>query len=227
MDIIRPRHIYYSLLRKRATVVENKLRDDKTIARTNEQVVSCAKLIKSTPNECNCLNLVNCAIYRTECKLPRTLSNYTHYEIKTVTSLDGSVVFIETTWDNAHYIPNRRYTSKYPFFMVYNDYIFVINNYIDAEPIEYISFAGIFEDPIKALACNACVGPSTDAPINGDAFNLPKCDSVYNFDFPLTGKLLDTAVQLVLQELIPNYNQIRDAYDRQTDLYAKTLQQEI
>ena len=56
ISLIRPRHIYYTFIRKRATVIENRLRDDKRISRTNEQVITCAKLIKSSPVECNCLN---------------------------------------------------------------------------------------------------------------------------------------------------------------------------
>ena len=216
ISLIRPRHIYYTFIRKRATVIENRLRDDKRISRTNEQVITCAKLIKSSPVECNCLNLVGCKIYRTECKLPKTLSNTTNYEIKNVTSLDGNLIFIETTWESFNTIKYKKYTADMPHFMVYNDYIYVINNYIDEEPIEYINFSGVFDDPIKVLECNSC--NTIDA--NPD-ITLPKCDSIYDFEFPLSGKLLDTAVQLTLQELIANYKELTDAYQRTTDINSE------
>ncbi len=216
ISLIRPRYTYYTFIRKRATVIENRLRDDKRLSRTNEQVITCAKLVKSSPAECKCLDLVGCQIYRTDCKLPKTLSNTTNYEIKNVTSLDGNLVFIETTWEAFNTIKYKKYTANFPHFMVYNDYIFVINNYIDEEPIEYINFSGIFDDPIKILECNVC---------NVTSFNpdiaLPKCDSIYDFEFPLSGKLLDTAVQLTLQELIVNYKELTDAYQRATDINSE------
>ncbi len=215
-SLIRPRHIYYTFIRKRATVIENRLRDDKRMSRTNEQVITCAKLVKSSPVECNCLNLVGCKIYRSECKLPKTLSNTTNYEIKNVSSMDGNLIFIETTWESFNTIKYKKYTSNMPHYMVYNDYIYVINNYIDEEPIEYINFSGIFDDPIKVLECNSCnvvtVNPNT---------GLVKCDSIYDFEFPLSGKLLDTAVQLTLQELVANYKELTDAYQRTTDINSE------
>ena len=96
------------------------------------------------------------------------------------------------------------------------NYIYVINNYIDEEPIEYINFSGVFDDPIKVLECNSCNTTDTNPDIA-----LPKCDSIYDFEFPLSGKLLDTAVQLTLQELVANYKELTDAYQRTTDINSE------
>lgn len=224
MSDIRPRDVYFTLLRKRATVIENRLRDDKKLAKTNSQVIACAQLVPSSPAECNCLDLVGCKIYRTVCKLPKTLTNTVSYDITNVTSIDGSLVFIKTDWSNFNSVKYKKYTSNYPHYMVYNDYIYVINNFIDGEPVEYISYAGIFEDPIRALECNACIGGGTTTSVTDTNVLLPRCDSIYDFEFPLTGKLLDTAVQLTLQELIRNFNPaITDAYQRATDLQSDEL----
>ncbi len=215
-SMIRNRNLYYTFIRKRSTVIENRLRDDKKIAKTNSQVVACAKLVKTSAIECGCLDLIGCELWRTDCKLPSTLTNNLAFDIDSVTSIDGSIAFNETQWESFNYIKYNKYTADEPYFMVYNNYIIVINNYIDGEPIEYISFKGVFEDPIKALECNACIGDGSTNPIPG--IILPECDSIYDFEFPLTGKLLDTAIQLTLQELIPNYKEISDAYQRSTDL---------
>lgn len=216
---IRPRYVYYTLIRKRATVIENKLRDDKKLAKTNSQTIACAKLTPSSPAECGCLNLVGCKIYRTVCKLPSTLTNSVSYDISDVSTVDGSLTFIETSWSNFNNIKYKKYTKDFPHYMIYNNYIYVINNLIDGEPIEYISYKGIFEDPIKALECNACTGTSSITSVTDSNFTLPVCLSIYDFEFPLTGKLLDTAVDLTLQELIRNYTpHITDAYQRETDL---------
>lgn len=222
--IIRPRQIYFTLIRKRATVIENRFRDDKKLSRGNFQTVPCAKLITAPPAECDCVDLDGCVLYRTACKLPRTLTNYVNNEVETVTSIDGSIVFIKTDWVGISRIKHKKYTANYPHFAVYNDYIYVVNNYIDGEPIEYIGFTLLAQDPIKVLECNACTGLSEQGIIPVEGIRLPECDSIYDYEFPLTGKLLDTAVQLTLQELVENYNkEIGDAYNRSTDLQSDLI----
>lgn len=219
---VRPRQVYYSLLRARATVIENKIRDDKKLSRTNVQVIPCAKLVKAAPAECGCLTLSSeCFLYRTVCKLPKSLTYGQAYDIENVSSIDGSLTFIKTSWQSFTNIPFKKYTSKMPHYMVYNDYVFVINNYIDNIPVEYITFDGVFEDPVKALECNVCTGPNEIITPNVPNIVLPICSSVYDMEFPLSGKLLDTATKIVLAELIANFNKdITDAYQRQTDLLS-------
>ena len=224
-SLIRPRQIYFTLIRKRATVIENRYRDDQKLSRNNFQTIACAKLVRSAPADCDCIDLDDCLFYRTACKLPRTLTNYVNNEVETVTSIDGSIVFIKTDWVNFSRIKYRRYTKNMPFFAVYNDYIYVVNNIIDGEPIEYISFTLLAQDPIKALECNACTGVTgSTIPNNLEGIKLPLCDSIYDYEFPLTGKLLDSAVQLTLQELADNYaKEIGDAYNRSTDLQSDLI----
>ena len=59
-SLIRPRQIYFTLIRKRATVIENRYRDDQKLSRNNFQTIACAKLVRSAPADCDCIDLDDC-----------------------------------------------------------------------------------------------------------------------------------------------------------------------
>ena len=109
---LTPRHIYSTILSVRSKLLSEESEKKQKVNQWNYQTLPCVELIKTYPNECPCIPPIGCMILKSKYKLPRPLTNYDSHLIQSVSSLDGSIMFSETSWNEKKYKKGNKYTSK-------------------------------------------------------------------------------------------------------------------
>ncbi len=113
------------------------------------QTLGCQEVVESSTVDKCCPVKVNCKIYRTRNKIPRTWIDNNGPVIKTVTSVDGTTEFsvtTPTTWQNKKNDPYQQMSdSKYAFFG--DGYLW----FPDVNP-HRINIHAFFKEDIKRLS---------------------------------------------------------------------------
>mgnify|MGYP003642694455 CR=1 FL=1 len=200
------RHIYSKVLSTRARLITQRLDKRQKVSQWVYQTLDCVELIKALPYECPCLPPVGCTILRTKLELPKPLTGILNgHMIESVTSVEGSVTFSETTWKNKKYAVGSKYTSTKPDFYIRNNYLYITTK--DSPKI--ISITGLFEDPLEATSflgiCGAevCTGGTPED-------NCPECASPLDLQLPIDKAMVETLIEVAANELINVFNQSQE-----------------
>lgn len=187
---LKPRHIYNKLLSARSAVL-TMIAKTQGLSTFNYQELPCVELVEVEPGLCSCLPS-NCTIKRTKYRIPTLLYTGRYSAIKSVSSIDGSVLFSETSFDKLGFIKGNRYTKQNPFWYERDGYIYVENRF----GIDVISLIGLFSDPFEAnLFPSYCGNDETD------------CISVQEFEFPIDPAYIEDIIKLALAELVGLFSQ--------------------
>lgn len=130
---------------------------------------------------------------RTKHPLPKPLSNYDNHLIQSVTSVDGNVVFSETTWTSKKYKAYNKYTAYKPDWFFRNGHLYV--TYRNGPKV--ISVTGLFEDPHEALKYPAECKTSRNY----------QCMSPLDMEFPIDTSLVEPLIELSVNELLVMFSQ--------------------
>ncbi len=188
------RHIYSVLKTNRAKLLIQKSNKKQFINSTNYTVLPCVELIQVENNECDCLDFHGCKILRTKEKLPLPLAGLSANLIKSITSIDGSIVFKETSFEKKKYVKGNKYAKNKYRYYIRDNYLYAT---VDTG-IRYLSVEYLVDDPIEASNFkNACEENCEDC---------QDCTSYLDRDFPIEGGLVDSLVKLSTEELINVFN---------------------
>tara|TARA_R110000803_G_scaffold45536_1_gene95917 strand:+ start:15 stop:749 length:735 start_codon:yes stop_codon:yes gene_type:complete len=202
------RHIYSKVLTTRAKLLSQKLNKRQPISQWVYQTLDCVELVEALPYECPCLPAVGCKILRTKNKLPQPLLGMMNGNgIQSVTSLEGSITFSETTWKNKKYSAGSKYTSSKPDYYLRNDYLYVTTK---GSP-KVISITGLFDDPVEAEKFPSICGdtPCKEGSLT-PADGCPECMGPLDKELPIDLSMVDTLIELASNELINVFNQSRE-----------------
>ena len=190
------RHIYSKVLTSRDKLMTQKINKRQLISQWNYQTINCVELVKAQPYECPCLPAVGCEILKTKYPLPKPLTGLLEgHVLQSVTSLDGSVVFSKTTWENKKYKKGSKFTKAKPDYYIRGDYLYITTK---SSP-RYISVTGLFEDPLEVLKYpNSCEKECEDC---------YDCISPLDRDLPIDKNMVETLVEMAAQELIALFSQ--------------------
>ena len=191
-----PGHIYSKLVSVRAMLIFQKSNKKQIISPWNYQTLPCIQLEKVNPNDCPCLPAIGCKIVRTAFRLPEAISNMDRSLIQSVSSVEGSIEYSESTWEEQKYKKGRKYTKSKPEYYIRNQYLYL--NMKKGAP-KTISLTGLFLDPILA---------STFPSICDDCNDCQSCDSLYELDFPIDNELVEPLLQMTTQELVIMFSQL-------------------
>lgn len=199
---LTPRHIYNKIITVRSKLIQQKINKKQKISQWNYQDLQCVELVKALPYECPCLPSVGCEILRTKEKLPVPLTSLSKHMIQSVTSVDGTVTYSETTWNEKKYKSGNRYTSNKPDYYIRDGYLYITH---PGGP-KTISITGLFQDPLKAekhpSLCN----------------DIVDCESPLDKELPISNDMIDTLIEMTFNELIILFNQnIEDLTNNSTD----------
>lgn len=188
---LSPRHIYSVLVPNRAKLLVQKINKRQRINQSIYQTVPCVELVKALPYECPCVPPLGCTIYRTKYQLPELLSGHTKHAIQSVTSLVGDIIYSETSWTAKKYQKGLKYTSHKPDYYIRNNYLYITHK---GGP-DMITITALFQDPIQAekFSSQNC---------NEDCEDCDNCVSMLDRDFPISRDLVDTLIQMCLEELL-------------------------
>ena len=212
------RHIYSKLLTSRAKLITQKLNKRQPISQWVYQTLDCVELVETLPYECPCLPPVGCKILKTKHPLPQPLMGMMNgHSLESVTSLEGSITFSETTWKNKKYTAGSKYTANKPDYYFRNNYLYVTTK---GSP-KVIAITGLFNDPIEAdkypsiCGSTPCKDPiivdgRTVDPTLFPSDNCPECMGPLDKEFPIDLSMVDTIIELAANELINVFNQSKE-----------------
>ena len=123
-------------------------------------------------------------ILRSVNALPKAVDTALNDLIGYVGSNEGER-FERTTWGASKYITASKFTGQKPKFYFIGDYLYVINP--SSKLLKYVTCVGVWEDPKAANSFQQCG-------------NTYECLS-YDFEFPCSATIVDTIIQLVVQEM--------------------------
>ena len=196
---LTPRHVYNKLSTVRSFLLKQKIEKDKTLSEHNYQTIACVELIKTHPGECPCLPPVGCLILRSKNKIPKLMNNNGKHSIKSVSSIDGTVRYSETSWENKKYNSYSKYTGKNPDYFIHNDYLYVTYS----KGPKVVSITALWEDPVE-------VNNFEDYCYNKDCEDCSDCKDHMGIEFPLDSDLLDILIARSVEELIGIFSKNRD-----------------
>lgn len=110
-------------------------------------------------------------VYRTRNRIPTPLKSGSY--LLTVYSVDGTVQFSQTTWENAKNLSSSRFARHTPHFYVRDRYLYFIGH----QNIGTVVINGVFFDPVEAaLYSGECVDAhDVDLGLDSELWNM-----VYN-----------------------------------------------
>ena len=206
------RHIYHKLVSSKNKLVAQQSKKKQKISDWNYIVLPCVELIPVDSHECPCIPATGCKVYRTKYKLPKTLTNLNTHLIQWVMTIDSSKLVDEITREGYLYIAGNKYTSKHLRYILENGYLYVYGETIP----KFIKIKLLAEDPIEAYSFpSACKENCEDC--NTD------CSSIFDKEFPIDGDLVDTLIEMSIQELVILFSQNQED---QTNNSADTIREQ-
>lgn len=200
------RHIYSKILTSRARLFTQKLNKRQKISQWNWQTLNCVELIKAEPYECPCLPSIGCVILRTKEPLPKPITGILDgHAIQSVTSLEGSIIFSETTWEAKKYKKGSKFTADKPDYYIRDNYLYITTK----KGPKAITITGLFDDPLIADSYpSICeeTGCKESTPEN----ICPECVSPLDKELPVDNEMVETIIDMAAQELIGVFNQNRE-----------------
>ena len=163
-DYISLDQIKFNIRYYRAMLIRRDFARNGMITRHLEQDLGCLNLIKVDASKC-CNLPIECAVYRTEVKIPKTIRfNFeeaiTH--VGDVTGM-GTIPFVHSS--AIQFLPYDKYTkNKMKAYMI-EDYLYIYN----AEGLGFINVRGVFENPedVSSFDCDGseCYDDNMDYPL--------------------------------------------------------------
>ena len=184
------RHIYSAISTARSILLRQQYNKNQMTNQWSYQTLPCIELIKAPVHECPCIPSNGCMILRSKHKLPKPVSGIDKHLIQSITSLDGSIRFDETSFEIAKYMDKgNKYTNKRPDYYFRNEYIYVTV----LKSLKVITLTGLFDDPVEAKQFPSyCPSDCVDC----------ECADIMDMEYPIDGDLVRPLIQLANDELI-------------------------
>ena len=192
------RHIYNKLLTVRSTLVFNKLNKRQYISQWNFQTLPCVELILVEGNDCPCFVPIGCQILRSKEKLPKPINSLSNHHLQSVTSIDGSIIFSETSWRGKNWSVDDKYTGATPDYFIKDNYIYITVT----RKLKAITIIGLFNDPVEVDNMPMACDDETVSPICSN--------SPMDVEFNIDEDLIDTLIELAVRELVLLFTQMTE-----------------
>ena len=186
--------IKFNIKHYRAMFIRRDYAKNGFVSRNIEQDLGCLDIIRVDASKC-CNLPVNCAVYRTVKKIPKTIRYNFEESISYVGDVTGTgtIPFINSS--AVQWLPYDRHTKQKMKSYMISDYLYVYN----ADGLEKINVRGVFEDPRDLVDFKECTGGGCysdddhEFPIPMDMLNLIN-SGILNGELQLlSGTLSDTA----------------------------------
>lgn len=170
-DHISLAQIKFNIKYYRAMLIRRDFTRNGIITRHLEQDLGCLQLIKVDASKC-CNLPVECAVYRTKKKIPKTVRFSFQDAITHVSDVTGLGTIPMTEPHMVQWIPYERYTKKEKKAYMIEDYLYIYN----ADGMQYVNVRGVFEDPedVALFDCDGtnCYDDDSEFPIPMDMVQI-------------------------------------------------------
>lgn len=191
------RHIYSALTSARSTILRQQFNKNQFISSWSYQTLPCVELIKAPISECPCAPRAGCVILRSKYPLPKSVTGISKSMIKSVTSLDGSQIYVETSFESNKYSgKGDKYTNTKPSYYIRSGFLYIIG----VTELKAITITALFEDPVEAASYASVCEECPDC----------ACKDVMEQDFFIDREQLTGIVQIASQEVIGIMKQMQE-----------------
>jgi len=166
-DHISLEQIKFNIKYYRAMLIRRDFARNGNITRHLEQSLNCVKLVKVDASKC-CTLPVNCDVYASVVKIPRTVRMNFKDSITHVADVTGLHTIPIVDPQTVQWLPYDKYTKTAKRAYMIEDTLYIYN----ANGLEFINVRGVFEDPeaLKDYDCDGseCYDPELQFPIPMD-----------------------------------------------------------
>lgn len=194
---LEDRYIYNKAVTVRSKLISQEANKKQKINQWNYQTLNCVELIEAEKHECPCIVGYGCTILRSKYKIPKPLTGLNAHLIQSVSTIDGSITFAETTWNVKKYKKGSKYTSNKPDYYIRNGYLYLTVN----KSIALISITYLLDDPLEGYIFDSYCK-------NESCLECIDCESYLEKEFPISNDLLDTLIDMCKEELISQFSQM-------------------
>lgn len=203
---LKSRHIYNVLITNR----NNKLLTVYRLGYSNYQELPCVELEEVSSSLCDCIPF-NCTVKRSKYPIPVLLQIGTNIAVKRVSSVDGKVIFSETSLEKLDRLKGNRYTTNNPFFYIRDNYLYIENR----KGIDVISVEAIFTDPVEVYLYPSYCDSSDD------------CTSILEKRFPIDSSLIETVIRSTVYELVSSFTKVKEDTTNDTSEDKERVNEEL
>lgn len=191
--------IKFNIKHYRAMFIRRDFMRNGLITRHLEQDLGCVDIKKVDASKCPCKFEIDCPVYRTDVKIPRTVRFNFRDAITHVGDVSGlgRIPLIEPY--EVQWLPHDKYTANNPKAYMIEDYMYIYN----PGGMEFVNIRGVFEDPEELAGLKSCEGHCYDA---DSTFPIP-ADMIS----AITSGLANGELKLLVSTLVDDEN------DRQQD----------
>jgi len=180
------RHAYNILASLRGKLLTQEAKQRQKVNNWNYQVLPCVELIEAPSHECPCLPPIGCTLLKSKFKFPKPLTNLEKHLIKSVTSIEGSIIYNETTWAEKKYQSGNKYTAKISDYWFRNEYLYT--SHYTGPKVVTVEF--LAQDPVEAFGYPSFCGVAAD-----------DCITPLDYEFPFDNDSMDVLIELAIKEL--------------------------
>lgn len=170
-DHISLSQIKFNVKYYRAMLIRRDFTRNGIITRHLEQDLGCLELQKVDASKC-CNLPVDCAVYRTKKKIPRTVRFSFKDAITHVGDVTGLSTIPMVEPHMVEFLPYDKYTKSQKKAYMIEDYLYVYN----ADGLKFVNVRGVFEDPeeVALFDCDGsdCYDDDSEFPIPMDMVQI-------------------------------------------------------
>jgi hypothetical protein len=145
-------------------------------------------MIKVPAHDCPCLPPIGCSILRSEFKLPAPLSGLSGDLIDWVRTITRHKKIDRVSLNALESQKGNKYTSKKVQYFIENEYLYIST----PTNLKVLAMRALFEDPLEAEKYQGYC----------DCEDCADCEDIGNKEFPIDSDLVDTLIELTVQEVV-------------------------
>ncbi len=199
------RHIYNKMLTVRARLISQEAKKKQKVSQWNYQTIPCIEMIKVPSHQCPCLPPLGCDILRSKYKLPEPLTGLSGELIEWVRTIEKSIKIDYISINALNSQKGNKYTNKKLQYFIEDGYLYIST----PTKLKVVSMRGLFEDPLEVEDfigyCDECE-------------DCNKCRDYMENDFPLDNDMIDTLIEMIVNEVVILFSQnIEDSTNNTRD----------
>lgn len=195
------RLVYSKLKGMRIKLLSQKLDKRQVLSQWCYQTITVS-MQEVSQAECPELVSATCKVLRSKRPLPQIFTNMSKLQIQSVTSLDGSNSYGETSWQMIKYKNSRKWAKDIPEYYIRSGYLYIT----DKKTLDMVSLTALFNCPIEARQFSDSCGKVYSS-----------CASYLEYDFAVDGKLEDALVEMCKEQFVFDFLGISDTKNNAQD----------
>jgi hypothetical protein len=195
------RFIYSKLRSIRVGIIDQKLNKKQVVSNWCYQPI-IVEMQEVPKHECPEIASDTCKVLRSKRLIPQIFTNMVRLQVQSITSMDGSQSYTETSWELIKYKNARKYAKDIPEYYFRNGYLYIT----DKKVLGMVSLAALFNDPIEARKFSDNCGKV-----------VTNCISYLDYDLAIDGKIEAIIIEMTKEQILNDFSGKDDRQNNAVD----------